>query len=119
MPEVFPTWAIDLFKYVGFPALIFIIWYVSHRSNQKQQESFLAAITAERAQWLEEMRKERERTLTTFSEQMSRETEVLSKLADAVSQQNAQLAELNGRMRATGKGVDDLRDEVRTRRISG
>ncbi len=32
---------IDLIKYVGFPALIFIIWYIYHKSeSQKWQEFF-------------------------------------------------------------------------------
>jgi hypothetical protein len=118
MPEVFPTWAIDLFKYVGFPALIFIIWYVSHRSNQKQQESFLTVITAERTQWLEEIRSSSERMMATYADQMSRQNATTLKLVDAVAQQNAQLAEMKGATRSNGKSIDDLRDEIRTRRIA-
>jgi hypothetical protein len=37
------TWLAELIKLIGFPAVIFAIWYVSHLANQKTVETLQQA----------------------------------------------------------------------------
>lgn len=115
MPELLPVWAIDLVKYVGFPAMLFLVWYASHKSNVKQISDMLGALSDERKTQLQEMRVERDHVFAIQRQQQERDTEAIKELTSAVSMQGSILMTLQHSVASTAKALDDFKDELRRR----
>lgn len=115
MLELLPAWIIDLVKSIGFPALIFLIWYLDSKAKAKQFEAMLENQREERKAQLNEMREERERMFNaqesdnrSMHESMRASNEILALHASI-------LAELKGGQRTHEKLLENLINEIRSR----
>jgi hypothetical protein len=46
-------WGIEIMKVVGFPALLFFVWYLYHRSETEKWKIYLAQVQVENKQQFE------------------------------------------------------------------
>lgn len=109
MPEpLLPAWAIEMVKYVGFPALIFLVWYLTHKSHQLQLTKIVETQTAERENHMKILREERSMVLSLFADQMKSGEREAKDLAAAIQMNTSTLMKLESAIDANTKSIDHL-----------
>lgn len=106
--EMLPGWVVEMVKYVGFPALIFAIWYLAQKSSFRQFEKVLDEAKAERNRFYDSLDREREN-----------DNNAIKEISKVLTVQTAQLAQMNSNIEAQGKSIDEIKHDLRaSRRVS-
>ena len=81
MLELMPAWVLDGVRYVGFPALIFAVWYLSRKDDRERWSKLLETMVA----WQKDQAIQTQKTIDQHFELYKQNQETVTFIAAVLS----------------------------------
>lgn len=81
MLELMPAWVVDAVRYIGFPALIFAVWYLSRRDDRERWTKLLETMV----DWQKTQAQQTQQTIDQHFELYKQNNETINFIAAVLS----------------------------------